>query len=101
MSQMTVSAPRPELFLLTEEGKGFELVNGELEEKPVSLLSSHVATKVNSRVELFAEQFKLGIVMQSDCTYQCFPHEPGRIRRPDGSFIRQERITPELLSEAT
>jgi Uma2 family endonuclease len=99
MSQMTVSAPRPELFLLTEEGKGFELVNGELEEKPVSLLSSHVATKVNSRVELFAEQSKLGIVMQSDCTYQCFPHEPGRIRRPDGSFIRQERITPELLSE--
>lgn len=85
--------------MLTEEGKGFELINGELEEKAVSLLSSLVATKLNSRVSMFAEKARLGIVMQSNCTYQCFPHDPTRIRRPDGSYFRQERVTADLLEE--
>lgn len=99
MSQATVPAMRPELFLLTEEGKGFELVNGELEEKPVSALSSFVGAQVNRVIGNYIARLNLGLVFQSDCSYQCFPHEPGRIRRPDGSFIRQERVTPELLAE--
>ena len=35
---------------------------------------------------------KLGRVLDSEGMYQCFPRHPKRVRRPDISFVRQDRL---------
>src|SRR5438034_6318917 len=34
----------------------------------------------------------LGRALPADSGYQCFPHAPGLVRRPDVSFIRKDRL---------
>ncbi len=35
--------------------------------------------------------------MTSEAGYQCFPHDPGRVRKPDVSFIRYGRLPGGVL----
>jgi Uma2 family endonuclease len=37
--------------------------------------------------------------MQSDCSYQCFPHAPGLVHRPAASFICLGRLPNEQAPE--
>jgi len=89
----------PDDLLALPDRNDFELVNGELVERNMSGLSSYVATEINSLVRNFVREHKLGIVLQSDCGYQCFAEDANRVRKPDGSFIRVGRITREELSQ--
>lgn len=87
----------PEDLLTMPDGDRYELVNGQLVEREMSGLSSLVGSETNRLLGNVARPAQLGWVLQSDASYQCFPHEPGRVRRPDGSFIRRGRISLDQL----
>lgn len=82
----------PEDLLAMPDGKRDELVGGQLVERSMGMESSRVATRLVSKIEWFCEKKVLGLAFTADNGYQCFPHEPGLVRRPDVSFIRLGRL---------
>src|SRR5579884_1003184 len=75
-----------------EREAGLEFVNGQLVEKPVSVGAAEVEATI---IGLFRiEAIKTGTVrvFGSSMGYQCFPEDPLRVRRPDVSVIRSERL---------
>ena len=78
----------PEEFLeMGDRARGFELVDGQLREKPVSTESSRVGGRVYRRVGDFVEEKQLGWDFPQDTAFRCFTDDLGRIRKPDGAFI--------------
>ena len=45
-----------------------------------------------SSSRLFCREHDLGKVWPADNGYQCFPHAPGLVRRPDVSFVKKGRL---------
>ena len=94
------SAPRepqptgysPEDLLIMPDGEQYELVNGELEEKAMSGLSSWVGAEVVRRLGNFVVEHQLGWVFGSDAGYQCFADAPDKVRQPDTSFVAQDKL---------
>ena len=89
----------PEQFLAMADGKDFELVNGELQERAMSFLSSCVAVKLISRLNQHVEKEKLGWVCESENGYQCFVDSPKTVRKPDVSFIRADRLSADEIGD--
>ena len=83
----------PDDLLSMPDGERFELVHGQLAELNLSGLSSLIAAEINRRLGNFAHDRGAGFVLQSDCGYQCFPADPLKVRRPDGSFVCAGRLT--------
>ncbi len=82
----------PEEFLALPDHERFELVDGQLVEANVSTLSSWVGGVVHVRLSVHVTSLNLGYVWPADQMYRCFPSDPDKIRKPDVSFIRRERI---------
>jgi Uma2 family endonuclease len=82
----------PEELLAMPDGGHFELIDGELTERNMSLLSSRVAVRLARRLDVHCEEHDLGWIVDAECGYACFPWKPGRIRRPDVSFIAAGRL---------
>ena len=78
----------PEDLLAMPDGKSYELVDGQLVERNMGAKSSRVGGRLYSRLDRFCEEHNLGIVWPADNGYQCFPHDPGLVRKPDVSFVR-------------
>jgi Uma2 family endonuclease len=89
----------PEELLAMPDAVNFELVDGELVERNMSVLSSWVETRVGRLIGAYCDDKSLGAVFGSSLGYQCFPDRPRRIRKPDVSFIGADRLTPELFPE--
>ncbi len=88
----TAVAYTPEDLLAMPDGGAYELVGGQLVERNTGAESSRVGGKLYSRLYRFCEDHNLGITWPADNGYQCFPHEPGLVRRPDVSFVRSGRL---------
>lgn len=77
----------------------FELVNGELVEKNMGWESSRIGSNLLARLNVFCVDHSLGWVNGPEASYQCYeaiyPDDPDRIRKPDVSFIRLERLAPD------
>lgn len=82
----------PENLLELPDAVGFELVDGQLVERPLSGLSSYIGGQLFKRIDNYCESAQLGWVFPADAGYQCFPDDPGRVRKPDASFVRRERL---------
>ena len=101
----------PEDLLTLPEGDRYELVNGNLVERTVGSKSSLIGGKLHRLLGNYCEAKNLGPVWPGDNSYQCFPHAPTRIRKPDVSFIKEgrlpggqaaeghERVVPDLVAE--
>ena len=90
----------PEDLLAMPDGKSYELVNGQLVERRMGIESDWVAGRLHARLDRFCEQHEIGWALLSESGgYQCFPHEPGRIRKPDVSFIRYGRLPGGVLPQ--
>jgi Uma2 family endonuclease len=74
------------------DAKDYELVDGRLVERNMGAESSLIGTRLCSQIDRFCEEHDLGIVWGADNGYQCFPHAPGRVRKPDVSFVRRGRL---------
>lgn len=82
----------PDDLLRMPGGDRFELVDGHLVERPMGQVSSWVGGRALCLLTAFVESQRLGWVFPSDCGYQCFPRSPGKVRRPDVSFLRREKL---------
>jgi Uma2 family endonuclease len=82
-----------DLFRLPDRGKGFELVDGELQELNVSFLSSFMAGRLFLQLALYVESNKLGWVSPEGTSFRCFPDDPDRVRRADTAFHVLGRLT--------
>lgn len=91
-SMATKTRYTPEDLLELHDAAGYELVDGQLVERPMSGLSSYVGGRLFHRMIGHCEPSGLGWVFPADAGYQCFPDDPNKVRKPDGSFIRRERL---------
>jgi len=87
----------PEDLLAMPEGKSYELVGGQLEERNMGIESSWIGNRIGSRLDRFCEEHKLGWALSAESGYQCFPHDPGLVRRPDVSFVKTGRFPGDVL----
>ena len=74
------------------DDNALEYVDGQFIEKNVSEQSSFVGTMSASRLNVAADFGRLARVYGSDLSYRVWPDEPRRIRRPDCTVIRVERL---------
>jgi Uma2 family endonuclease len=82
----------PEDLLAMPDGKSYELVDGQLVERNLGAESSEVGGNLHSNLHVFCRDHDLGKVWPADNGYQCFPHAPGLVRRPDVSFVKKGRL---------
>ena len=73
----------PDELLAMPDGKSYELVGGQLLERHMGIESSWVGGRLFARLERYCEEHQSGWVLQADSGYQCFPHDPGQVRKPD------------------
>jgi len=92
----TATRITPEELLNLPDQDRYELVDGQLVEVNVSVLSSLVAGELSTHLASFCRQNGLGWVWPAD-TFCKFSRDPNQVRRPDGLFIRRERLTAALL----
>lgn len=96
-STATKTQYTPEDLLNLPDSKSYELVDGQLVERKMGSESSWVGGRLHSRLDRFCEEHGVGWAFPADNGYQCFPHAPGLVRRPDVSFIRYHRFPGGVL----
>ena len=89
----------PEDLLALPDSVSFELVDGELVERNSTVLSSMVDGLVAVRLQIAAQAANAGEVWPGSLGYRCYANAPDRIRKPDASFVRRERFSPDLYGE--
>src|SRR5208337_3900357 len=92
MSTVLEKTYTPEDLLAMPDRKSYELVDGQLVERNVSVLSSWVVRQLHRAIGNFVDEKKLGWSWPSDLGYVCFPGAPTKVRKPDFSFVRKERL---------
>lgn len=83
--------------LTLADGDRYEVINGELRERKMSLRSSSIAGRIVQLLLNWADEGHPGTVAGSDGGYTIFPWAPGDVRMPDASYISLARMpeTPE------
>jgi Uma2 family endonuclease len=89
----------PEDLLSMPDRKNYELVDGHLVERNMSQLSSYVGGEIYGELRAFLRTTGVGWVWPADLGYDCFPGQPNKVRKPDVSFIRIERMPAGPTSE--
>jgi Uma2 family endonuclease len=87
----------PEDLLAMPDGKAYELVDGRLVERNRGAESSWIGGRLHTRLDRFCDDHRFGHFWPADNGYQCFPHAPKLVRRPDVSFIRTGRLPGDAL----
>jgi Uma2 family endonuclease len=87
----------PEDLLAMPDGRNYELVGGQLVERKMGMESAWVGGRLLSRLDRFCQEHAVGWAFNAENGYQCFPHNPGRVRRPDVSFVRYGRFPGGVL----
>jgi len=82
----------PEDLLRMPDAGRYELVDGKLVERNVSIESSRVALQVGRLLGNVAERTHEAFVYAADLGYQCVPDDPNRVRKPDASVVRKDRL---------
>lgn len=99
---MSTAAPvtryTPADLLRLPDGERYELIDGQLVERDMSLWSTYVAGRIYRLLSNHAPADQSGWVLPEGASYQCFPDDPTKVRRADVSFIRLERLP---LAQAT
>jgi len=88
-----------DLLLMGGAGKGFELVDGQLVEKKTGGFASCVAVQISCLLLVHGQDLGLGWVLDSEGSYQCFPNDRRKVRKPDVSFIRRGRLPEERIPD--
>jgi Uma2 family endonuclease len=100
---MSLAAPpqryTPEDLLTMPDGDRYELVDGQLVEREMSMESSWIAGEIAGLLRDFVKSRQLGWVFPEETSFQCFLEEPRRVRKPDTSFFGKSRLPNGPLSE--
>lgn len=89
----------PEELEAMRDAVGFELVDGELVDRNMSVLSSLVEGICFALLQAHCRQRSVGLVWPGTLGFRCFGDDQSRIRRPDVSVIVSERVTADLLND--
>lgn len=90
---LSTSVVTPDEFLeMGDAAAGYELIDGQLRENPMSTESSRVGGEVYFHVRSFLGDQKLGWIFPQETAFKCFVDDPGRLRKPDGAFISFETL---------
>ena len=89
----------PEDLLAMPDGKSYELVHGQLVERNMGAESSGVGGRLFLRLGQFCGEHGLGNAWPADNGFECFPHDPGLVRKPDVSFVRRGRLPGDVEPE--
>src|SRR3954452_10346314 len=93
---MTLADPivafTPEDLLRMEDAVNYELVDGKLVERHMGMESSRIGVRISKLLSSFADERRLGEVFGADAGYRCFADEPAKVRKPDVSLVRTERL---------
>jgi Uma2 family endonuclease len=89
----------PEDLLTMPDAVSYELVNGELVERNMGWKSSEIGVDVAFLLKAHCKAHGLGWVVGADASYQCYPDAPKKVRKPDVSFIRLDRMPAEEKPE--
>ena len=84
-------------LLALPDGKGFELVDGNLQELHVGALSGWIGGTLYLVLRSFCDLHKLGWTFPCETGFQCFPDNPNTVRKPDVSFVRFGRLPSEQV----
>jgi len=89
----TVEAPTymPEDLLTMPDGDRYELVDGQLVEIDMGGQSSWVGGEAFGLLREYAQRHG-GWAFPDATSYQCFPFDPARVRRPDASYVAAGRF---------
>ena len=87
-----MTAITPETLLAMPDEKDFELVKGELVERNMGSMSSWVASELLFLLRYYLKDHPIGLVFGADNGFQCFPDDPRKVRKPDVSFVRGDRL---------
>jgi len=93
MATTTQTRYTPEDLLTITDRPMPELVEGQLVEREVGQNADAVASQVNWLLRNHVKTKKSGLVNGSQCGYQIFADDPNKVRIPDVSFTRKERLT--------
>lgn len=93
MDTLAKSKCTPEALLAMPDGDAYELVDGELVERQMGFRSSRIGGRLFRFLDVHCDREQLGWVLPSDVGYQCFPDDPHKVRKPDVSFIRADRLS--------
>jgi Uma2 family endonuclease len=81
----------PDDLLTLPDGDRYELLDGQLVERPMSVLSSYIAGNVYNLLAKCCQLHCPGWVLPGGITYHCFPDDPDKVRMVHVSLIRLER----------
>jgi Uma2 family endonuclease len=82
----------PEELLAMPDAVAYELLDGRLVERHASRESSRVAAQIIYLLQTAAAPTGGAEVYGPDLGYQCFVDDPARVRKPDVSAIRLDRL---------
>ena len=95
MATITENIVSPDDLLTITDRPMPELVDGQLVERPLmGQKSDALAARLLIWIGPLVEQLGLGLVNGAQGSYQIFPDDPKKIRIPDISFIRSDRLPP-------
>ena len=86
-------------LLKVSAGKHYEIVEGNLIEKPTSALASHVNVQLLVRLGMYVYENELGHCYDGTVGYHCFPSSRHTVRKPDHSFVARGRLQNEESPE--
>jgi Uma2 family endonuclease len=89
----------PEDLLTMPDGARFELVDGELVERNLSVLSSMVEGLVYASLLIHARDTNSGLVWPGTLGCRFYVDAPDRVRKPDVTFVRRERFSPAFYDD--
>lgn len=82
----------PDDLLRMPDGDHFELIDGVPVEKPMGAESDRIALRLGGRLDQFCLASGSGLAFGSQTGFQCFPHDPKRVRMPDTSFVVSSKL---------
>ena len=83
----------PEDLLRMPDNGSMELVNGHIVEKQASRISSKVGLLFTSHFQVYIDAHPgVADVFPQSLGYQCFADDPLKIRRPDTTVVRLDRL---------
>lgn len=98
MSTVLEQTYTPEDLLTMPDRKKYELVDGHLVERHMSVLSSWVGGQLHFELSRFLREHQIGWAWPSDQGYVCFPNSPRKLRFPDVSYVSKHRLPDGLTS---
>lgn len=82
----------PDDLLTMPGGERFELVDGRLLETDMGAEADWISTRIKKLLAIHVDANHLGYVFGPETGYQCFPDDPMKVRKPDGSFVAAGRL---------